>query len=202
MSGPPSDHDERPRLDASTLPDELQRLWDTMLRLDPEWDMFQWLTERADEEMKIIEANLGREKMRLEQRISRLEALASRIGRDIELDEGGTRQSNLFDVFSGNYSIEEQEEAEAAWNPHPASAHLHYLPDDIGYDPLLAVCAQSILLHMEQKSETGGLPMTLENLGLALVPRGIESDELVEALEWLLEQGTIIEVEENLFDLN
>ena len=202
MSGPPSDHDERPRLDASALPDELQRLWDTMLRLDPEWDMFQWLTERADEEMKIIEANLGREKMRLEQRISRLEALASRIGRDIELDEGGTRQSNLFDVFSGNYSIEEQEEAEATWNPHPASAHLHYLPDDIGDDPLLAVCAQSILLHMEQKSETGGLPMTLENLGLALVPRGIESDELVEALEWLLDQGTIIEVEENLFDLN
>ena len=44
--------------------------------------------------------------------------------------------------------------------------------------------------------------MTLENLGLALVPRGIESDELVEALEWLLDQGTIIEVEENLFDLN
>ncbi len=202
MSGSPSDHDERPRLDASALPDELQRLWDTMLRLDPEWDMFQWLTERADEEMKIIEANLGREKMRLEQRISRLEALASRIGRDIELDEGGTRQSNLFDVFSGNYSIEEQEEDEAAWNPHPASAHLHYLPDDIGDDPLLAVCAQSILLHMEQKSEMGGLPMTLENLGLALVPRGIESDELVEALEWLLEQGTIIEVEENLFDLN
>ena len=202
MSGAPSDHDERPRLDASTLPDELQRLWDTMLRLDPEWDMYQWLTERADEEMKIIEANLGREKMRLEQRISRLEALASRIGRDIELDEGGTRQSNLFDVFSGNYSIEDQEEAEAAWNPHPASAHLHYLPDEIGDDPLLAVCAQSILLHMEQKSETGGLPMTLENLGLALVPRGIESDELVEALEWLLEQGTIIEVEENLFDLN
>ena len=202
MSGNPSDHDERPRLDASTLPDELQRLWDTMLRLDPEWDMFQWLTERAEEEMKIIEANLGREKMRLEQRISRLEALASRIGRDIELDEGGTRQSNLFDVFSGNYSIEDQEEAEAAWNPHPASAHLHYLPDDIGDDPLLAVCAQAILLHMEQKSVTGGLPMTLENLGLALVPRGIESDELVEALEWLLEQGTIIEVEENLFDLN
>ena len=202
MSGNPSDHDERPRLDAATLPDELQRLWDTMLRLDPEWDMFQWLTERAEEEMKIIEANLGREKMRLEQRISRLEALATRIGRDIELDEGGTRQSNLFDVFSGNYSIQHDDEEDAAWEFHPASAHLNYLPDDIGDDPLLAVCAQSILLHMEQKSENGGLPISLENLGLALVPRGIESEELVEALEWLLDQGTIIEIEENLFDLN
>ena len=79
MSGNPSDHDERPRLDAATLPEELQRLWDTMLRLDPDWDMHSWLVERADEEMKIIEANLGREKMRLEQRIARLEALANRI---------------------------------------------------------------------------------------------------------------------------
>ena len=60
MSGNPSDHDERPRLDASTLPDEVQRLWDTMLRLDPELDMNNWLIERANEEMKIIEANLGR----------------------------------------------------------------------------------------------------------------------------------------------
>ena len=56
MSGVPTDHDERPRLDASTLPDELQRRWDTMLRLDPDWDMNDWLIERANEEMKIIES--------------------------------------------------------------------------------------------------------------------------------------------------
>ena len=89
MSGIPPGGDERPRLDAASLPDELQRLWDTMLRLDPDWDMFEWLTERAKEELKIIDANLVREKMRLEQRIARLEALANRIGRDVELDEGG-----------------------------------------------------------------------------------------------------------------
>ena len=59
MSGIPSGGDERPRLDAASLPDELQRLWDTMLRLDPDWDMFEWLTERAKEELKIIDANLS-----------------------------------------------------------------------------------------------------------------------------------------------
>tara|TARA_B110000014_G_C20037457_1_gene539014 strand:- start:353 stop:964 length:612 start_codon:yes stop_codon:yes gene_type:complete len=203
MSETPSDHDERPRLDAATLPDELQRLWDTMLRLDPDWDMYEWLTERANEEMKIIEANLGREKMRLEQRIARLEALANRIGRDIEHDERGTRQYNLFDVFGPTHHVEEQDSvSDDAWEPHPASVHLNYLSDDIGDDPLLAICAQTILLHLEQKSAEGGLPETLEGLGLALIPRGIESDELVEALEWLLEQGSVVEVGENEFILD
>ena len=203
MSGTPSDHDERSRLDASTLPDELQRLWDTMLRLDPDWNMYEWLTSRANEEMRLIEANLGREKMRLEQRVARLEALANRIGRDIELDGNGTRQCNLFDAFGPDHPVDEVGgECEEAWVPHPASAHLNYLSGDIGDDPLLAICAQTILVHLEQKAADGGLPETLEALGLALIPRGIESDELVEALEWLLEQGNIIEVSENEFILD
>jgi hypothetical protein len=202
MSGNPTDHDERPRLDAATLPDELQRLWDTMLRLDPDWDMNDWLIERANEEMKIIEANLGREKMRLEQRIARLEALASRIGRDIELDAEGTRQCNLFDVFGPNHPVEVSEDIDdGTWELHPASVHLNYFPADIGDDPLLAICAQAILLHIELKAADGKLPITLESLGLALVPRGIDSEELVEALEWLLEQGSVIEIDENEFTL-
>ena len=45
------------------------------------------------------------------------------------------------------------------------------------------------------------MPVTLETLGLAMLNRGIESDDLVEALEWLLEQGNIIEVGENEFVL-
>ena len=202
MSGNPSDHDERPRLDASTLPEELQRLWDTMLRLDPDWDMNDWLIERANEEMKIVEANLGREKMRLEQRIARLEALANRLGREIHLDEGGTRQCNLFDVFNPNPVAEDDYDAGVeSWEPHPASAHLGYFPTEIEDDPLLAVCAQAILLHLEEKIGEGEMPVTLETLGLAMLNRGIESDDLVEALEWLLEQGNIIEVGENEFVL-
>ena len=73
--------------------------------------------------------------------------------------------------------------------------------DSIGDDPLLAVCAQAILLHFEMKAEDDELPETLEGLGLALVPRGIESDELVEGLEWLLDQGSLIEIDENVFTL-
>ena len=67
---------------------------------------------------------------------------------------------------------------------------------------MLAVCAQAILLHIEDKAGKGELPVTLESLGISLISRGIESDELVEALEWLLKQGSIIEVAENEFILD
>ena len=56
--------------------------------------------------------------------------------------------------------------------------------------------------HLEQKAVDGQMPVTLEDLGVALIPRGIDSEELVEALEWLLEQGSIIEVEQNEFILD
>ena len=202
MPRQPSDRDERPRLDASALPEEVQRLWETMLRLDPNWDMHAWLSERAQEEMKLVEANLGREKMRLEQRISRIEALANRIGRERELAEEDPHQCNLFDLF-GSESAQEKEETkqEETWEPHPAAVHIGYLSDDAGDDPLLAVCAQSILLQMEEAAARDLLPVSLESLGEELIPRGIESDELVEALEWLLEQGRLVEVEENEFIL-
>ena len=67
---------------------------------------------------------------------------------------------------------------------------------------MLAICAQAILFHIEDKAGKGELPVTLESLGVTLITRGIESDELVEALEWLLEQGSIIEVAENEFILD
>ncbi len=139
--------------------------------------------------------------MRIEQRISRLEALSNRIGNDIELDRKGTRQSNLFDMFdTGGVPTEIQDDYDS-WEPHPAYAHLTYLQDDSGDDPLLAICAQAVLLHLENELATGDAFVSLENLGIALTPRGIDSEDLVEAIEWLLEQGIIIEVEENEFAL-
>ena len=108
-------------------------------------------------------------------------------------------QGRYWDYHSALF--EYQQEIDDGWEIHPASAHMNYLSDDAGDDPLLAVCAQAILLHLEVKDAEGESPITLESLGLALVPRGIDSEELVEALEWLLEQGTIIEVGENEFVL-
>ena len=44
---------ESPRIDVNALPDSLVRLWDTMLRIDPTWDLSGWLEERADEELEL-----------------------------------------------------------------------------------------------------------------------------------------------------
>ncbi len=107
----------------------------------------------------------------------------------------------MFDDFSVDTTpvkevcIEDEEE----WNPHPATAHIKNLSDDVGDDPLLAICAQSILWSVEEAAEMNALPITLEEIGLALTPRGIDTEELVEALEWLLEKGKLIEVDENEF---
>ena len=203
MSNQPSDGDERPRLDASTLPEEVQRLWETMLRLDPNWDMRAWMIDRAAEELRLVGANLSREKIRFEQRISRIEALSARINREQSQDSIDSHQCNLFDDFGGDVDVKEETvEDDEEWNPHPAAAHIGYLSDDGGDDPLLAVCAQSILLCVEDAGSRNSLPVTLEEIGLTLSPRGIDTEELVEALEWLLEQGKIIEVEENVFILD
>ena len=59
-----SDDGERtPRIDVRTLPESLARLWETMLRLDPSWDISIWLDERANEELQLVEGQLGRERL-------------------------------------------------------------------------------------------------------------------------------------------
>jgi len=200
MSRRPNDSDEPPQLDASSLPQRVQQLWETMLRLDPSWDIHEWLDSRAGEELKLVGANLAREKMRLEQRIGRLETLAAQIGRREELVEKDPYQSNLFDAFGPLDNEAETEEVDDDdWEPHPAVSHIRNLPEDGGDDPLLAVCAQSILLEIEQAGAANTLPVSLGTLGEALIPRGIDSEELIEALEWLLGIGEVIEVAEDEF---
>ena len=82
------DSEGSPRIDVRTLPDSIAQLWETMLRLDPSWDISTWLDERAKEELQLIEGQLGREKLRLEQRLHRLETLAKRLKRQREVAEG------------------------------------------------------------------------------------------------------------------
>ena len=61
----PYDTDESAKIDASTLPVEVRDLWETMLRLNPNWKIEDWMSKRASEELKIIDANLAKERMRL-----------------------------------------------------------------------------------------------------------------------------------------
>ena len=44
--------------------------------------------------------------------------------------------------------------------------------------------------------------MSLEDIGGELEGRGIHPDEVIEALEWLLEKAEIVEVDEDKFSPN
>lgn len=204
----PSEPDESTKIDAGTLPVELRELWEVMLRLDPHWNIEEWLAKRASEELKLVESNLAKEKMRLEQRLSRVTVLAERMRRrGIQIDEikwNDPHQRNLFDIFAHEQEGEEleQESAEPIDEEHPAAILLDYLPGETGDDPLLAIVAQHILLEMDELLSEGNLPVSLDKLGDALESQGINPDEVIEALEWLLHQGEIAEVDEDKFTIN
>lgn len=204
----PSEPDESTKIDAGTLPVELRELWEVMLRLDPHWNIEEWLAKRAAEELKLVQANLAKEKMRLEQRLSRVNTLAERMRRrGVQVDEikwNDPHQRNLFDIFPHEHEIDELEEerTEPIEEDHPAAILLDYLPGETGDDPLLAIVAQHILLEMDELLSEGNLPVSLDELGDSLESQGINPDEVIEALEWLLEQGEISEVDEDKFTIN
>jgi hypothetical protein len=129
--------------------------------------------------------------------------------RGIQVDEikwNDPHQRNLFDMFSHEQEIRsedaEQEITELIEEEHPAAILLDYLPGETGDDPLLAIVAQHILLEMDELSSKGNLPVSLDELGDSLESIGINPDEVIEALEWLLEQGEISEVDEDKFTIN
>ena len=62
--------------------------------------------------------------------------------------------------------------------------------------------AQHILLEMDELLSEGSLPVSLDELGDSLESQGINPDEVIEALEWLLQQGEISEVDEDKFSIN
>ncbi|PXY70802.1 MAG: hypothetical protein CXX83_02210 [Methanobacteriota archaeon] len=208
----PSDADDGARIDAKTLPVEVRVLWETMLRLDPNWSLDDWLAKQAKDELKLVEGNLGREQMRLEQRLNRVNTLAGKLKRmGVDLDEvrwNDPNQRNLFDVFSGEAPkpTEEATEVEVGepdeGDAHPAAILLDYLPGEPGDDPLLAIVAQFILVEMEEASAAGNLPLSYDEIDVLLEPRGINPDELSEAIEWLLGRGELVEIAEDLFSLN
>ena len=73
------------------------RLIDTMAGMDPEWTFEAWLEEAAEQHLDLVEADLARERLRLEQRLHRLEAVQRRMAEETDTTAGVQR--NLFDCF-------------------------------------------------------------------------------------------------------
>ena len=198
------DGEGSPRIDVRTLPESIAQLWETMLRLDPSWDISLWLDERAKEELQLIEGQLGREKLRLEQRLHRLETLAKRLKRQREVTEGvvwkDPHQRNLFDVYdTGNKHENEEDKINNQDEGFPA---VDYTNLDFGDDPLLVIVSEHIIHVMEVLNSKGITSVHFDLLTQELSEIGINDEEVDEAISWLLQRQMIIELEQDQFSLD
>ena len=201
MDRSPDDGSGSPRIDVRSLPDSVARLWETMLRLDPSWDLSEWLDECATDELELVEGHLGRERLRLEQRLHRIETLVKRLRRQREVTERSTwtdpNQRNLFDVYEkdGSETISEDEvdEGEAA---------VDFGSLDAGDDPLLAIVSEHVLSVIEAALEEGTDRVPFDRLVDQLDAVGIRADEIDEAVAWLLQKRVISELERDCFGLD
>ena len=201
MDRRPEDGSESPRIDVRSLPDSVARLWETMLRLDPSWDISEWLDKRATEELELVESHLGRERLRLEQRLHRIETLVKRLQRQREVVERSTwidpHQKNLFDVYEKNVEKKESREDDVE-----GDAAVDFGSLDADDDPFLAIVSEHILGLIEESIESGEEQLHFDRLVAELEGFGIRTDEIDEAVAWLLHRRVIIELEEDSFGLN
>ena len=201
MDRQPEDGSESPRIDVRSLPDSVARLWETMLRLDPSWDLSEWLDKRATDELELVESHLGRERLRLEQRLHRIETLVKRLRRQREVVERSTwiapHQKNLFDVYEKNAEKEESRQ-----DVVEGEAAVDFGSLDTDDDPFLAIVSEHILGLIEESIESGEEQLHFDRLVAELEGFGIRTDEIDEAVAWLLHRRVIIELEEDSFGLN
>ena len=200
MDRPQDDGSGSPRIDVRSLPDSVARLWETMLRLDPSWDLSEWLDKCATDELELVEGHLGRERLRLEQRLHRIETLVKRLRRQREVTERSTwtdpNQRNLFDVYEKDVSgavSDDDDEGVAA---------VDYGSLDIDDDPLLAIVAEHVLSIIEEALEGGSNQVHFDSLVNELDAVGIRTDEIDEAVAWLLQRRVITELEQDSFGLD
>ena len=177
-------------------------LCDTMLRIDPEWSLDRWLDKCATEELELASSHLGREKMRLEQRLRRVEDIARQLGRTREanmLSQNDPFQRNLFDVYDSELPDNEQigkilEEAAKATTILPQK-----VTDD---DPLLAITAAIILDMAENAHAEGSDSISWEEVMEELIPGGISEEEVDEAFAHLIQNEQLIEFSFGKFTIN
>ena len=197
------DSEGSPRIDVRTLPESIAQLWETMLRLDPSWDISTWLDDRAKEELQLIEGQLGREKLRLDQRL-RLETLAKRLKRHREVAEGvvwkDPHQKNLFDIYDDEKKQDlEIQNSENEIDGFPA---VDYTNLEFGDDPLLAIVSEHIIHVMELLISKGLTSIHFDLLLQELSEIGIREEEVDEAITWLLQKQIVVELEQDHFALD
>ena len=183
--------EEKVRIDQ--LPPEVKQLSDAMIGINPNFTIENWLIRKAKEDLAVLNLDIQREKLQLEQRIHRLELLAKRLGQE-DIREIPKGQTNLFDCFDIPLPLKhltDRIEEIVYEEPHPAGTFISLLPDDGCDDPLLAVTAQMMLILAQEKVGKGASWIEIRDLFLPLTENGISEEECNEALDHLLMTGQI-----------
>ena len=194
------DKSER-RLRLDQMPLAVKRLVDTMIGIDPNFEIEDWLIKKANEDLALIELDIERERKQLEQRIHRLESLAKRLAPE-DIREVPKGQTNLFDCFDIPLPLKhltDRIEDITDEEPHPAGTFINLLPNDGCDDPLLAVTAQMMLIVAQEKVGKGASWIELEDLFSPLLENGISQEECDEALDHLLITSQIHEIDDDCF---
>ena len=189
-----------PKIDIRTLPESVSLLWESMLRKNPNWDLSKWLDERANEELELLESHLGREKLRYEQRLHRIENLAKQMKRRRE--SAGTsplpdpNQRNLFDVYGPSEDVPPMGGKDLDEGPLVDLGSLS-TEDDL----LLAYISQKILIVIEEANEKDE-GVHFDSIMRLMESPGINSEDIDESISWLLQKNEIIEIERDVFVIN
>ena len=189
------------RLRLDQMPVAVKRLVDTMIGIDPNFEIEDWLIQKANEDLALIELDIERERKQLEQRIYRLESLAKRLAPE-DIREVPKGQTNLFDCFDIPLPLKHltnRIEDITDEEPHPAGTFINLLPNDGCDAPLLAVTAQMMLIVAQEKVGKGASWIDLEDLFSPLLENGISQEECDEALDHLLITSQIHEIDDDCF---
>lgn len=206
-------NEQESRVSAEDMPAEVRQLADTMLGINPNWNVHDWLVEQANMAMDLLAVDLLREKIVIDQRLQRLDDLGRRLDLgDEESEEEDPHQRNLFDCFDLNephplrglgervLEATDQEQAEEV-ERHPSNVFLDLLPHDNTDDPLLAIACQTIVMGIERELAKGEPVATLEAIFEHARSSNIDDDEADEALNHLLSTGMLLEVDDDCFIL-
>lgn len=189
------------KLRIEQLPLAVKRLADIMLGINADFDFEDWLIQKANEDISLIEMDINRERIQVEQRLYRLESLAKRMApNDMrEIPQGQTNLFDCFDIPLPLRHIANRIEQMVDEEPHPAGTFINLLPDSQCDDPLMAVTAQMMLIIAQEKVGNGASWAELDELFAPLLKNGIPSEECDEALDHLLTTGQIHEVDDDCF---
>lgn len=188
-------------IDIEQLPDSIIRLVETMIGIDPNWSLEDWITQQAEDYLEIINKDLEREQRILEQKLTRLRTISSRINPAPQTQDKG--QKNLFDCFDIEAPANFKSLGERTYaNQEQVSnveQYLDLIPGENNDDPLLAIVANYICVLVERKTSSESNYATLDQIFEGLVEIGIEVNEIDEALDFLLTNGELIEVDDDCF---